>query len=199
MPPPAARLTPRAEQILAAARGLLEEQGLEALSLRNLAERIGIRAPSIYKHFRSKEALEAALISIGFEEQGRLFAELEGADEPLIEMAAAYREYGHRHAQLYRLMYDRPIDRSLLFEGSEENAVAPVLQAAGGSRDLARAVWAFAHGMMILELSRRFPDDADLDAAWSRGMEALQASARTAPRARRRQARPPRPHADAGS
>lgn len=37
----------------------------------------------------------------------------------------------------------------------------------------ARATWAFAHGMVILEIHGRFPDDADLSAAWKRGLKAL--------------------------
>jgi len=55
--------------------------------------------------------------------------------------------------------------------------VIPVVQAAGGDRDLARAAFAFAHGMMILELNGRFPADADLDAAWRRGTAALDPTA----------------------
>jgi hypothetical protein len=34
-------------------------------------------------------------------------------------------------------------------------------------------VFAFAHGMTILDLDNRFPEDADLDAAWLRGLNAL--------------------------
>ena len=51
-----------------------------------------------------------------------------------------------------------------------------VVRAAGGDRDLARAAWAFAHGMTILELNNRFPAGADLDAAWRRGMDSLDPS-----------------------
>ena len=171
------QLTPRARQIVTAAQELLDEGGLDALSMRNLAERLGIRASSLYKHFASKEALEAALISAGFEEQGALFdAALEASDEPLLAMAEVYRAYARRHPALYRLMYDRSLNRSLLAPGSEESAVVPVVRAAGEDRDLARAAWAFAHGMTILELNGRFPPDADLDAAWQRGLTALQAS-----------------------
>ena len=50
-----------------------------------------------------------------------------------------------------------------------------MIDAAGGDANLARALWAFAHGTAILELSQRFPPDADLDAAWRRGLEALRA------------------------
>ena len=63
-----AELTPRAREIVTAARELLEEEGPEALSMRRLGERLGIRAPSIYKHLPGKDALEAAVISDGFEE-----------------------------------------------------------------------------------------------------------------------------------
>ena len=55
----------------------------------------------------------------------------------------------------------------------EERAANPVVAAMGGDRDLARAVWAFAHGMTILELNERFPPGADLDTAWQRGLDSF--------------------------
>ena len=166
--------SPRARQIVAAARKLVEEEGLEALTMRHLADRLGIRAPSIYKHLPDKGALENALISFTFEEQAALFeAALVGADDPLAALAAAYREFARGHPQLYRLMTERPLDRERLTPGVEERAARPIVQALGGDRDLARAVWAFAHGMTILELNDRFPADADLDAAWHRGLGAF--------------------------
>ena len=173
------RLSPRAREILAAARELLEEEGAEGLSMRSLGERLGIKAPSLYKHFPSKESLQAMLISIGFEEQAGLFeATLRDSPEPLVAMARAYRDYAIRNPQLYRLMYDSPLNRPLLVPGTEDAAAAPSLQAAGGDEDLARAAWAFAHGMTTLELNARFSEGADVDAAWRRGIELLQAAAR---------------------
>jgi AcrR family transcriptional regulator len=172
-------LTPRAREIATVARALLEESGPDGLSMRKLAARLGIRAPSLYKHFASKEALEAALISIGFDEQAVLFgAALEGSREPLVAMGKIYREFAKDNPQLYRLMYDRGLTRALLFPGSEDAAAEPVILAAGADQDLARAAWAFAHGMTTLELNGRFPEDADLDAAWRRGLTALESAAR---------------------
>ena len=110
-------------------------------------------------------------------EQAVLFeAALTSSDRPLTAMAGIYRAYGRDNPNLYRLMYDRDLERPLLLPGSEERAVIPAVRAAGGDRDLARAAWAFAHGMMILELNNRFPADADLDAAWQRGMASLDPS-----------------------
>jgi AcrR family transcriptional regulator len=166
-------LTPRAREIVAAARELLEEEGAEALSMRRLAERLGIRAPSIYKHLPDKQALENALISAGFHEQAELFeVAVAGSDDPVGAIARAYREFAHRHPHLYRLMTERPLDRDHLVPGAEDRAGRAVVEAFG-DRDLARAAWAFAHGMTILELNDRFPPGADLDAAWARGLAAL--------------------------
>ncbi len=173
-------LSPRARRIALSARELLEEQGADGLTMRNLAGRLGIKAPSLYKHFASKEAIEAALISIGFEEQAALFrAALETEAAPIVAMGEAFRSYAKRNPQLYRLMYDRALNRALLAEGLEAAAAAPSLEAAGADLDLARAAFAFAHGMTILELNGRFPANADLDAAWRRGLDMLQAAART--------------------
>jgi hypothetical protein len=70
-------------------------------------------------------------------------------------------------------MTERELHRDLLAPGVEERAARPVYEAVGGDLDRARAAWAFAHGMTILELNRRFPPDADLDAAWQRGLDAF--------------------------
>jgi AcrR family transcriptional regulator len=166
-------LTPRAREIADAALELLEAEGAEGLSMRRLAERLGIRAPSIYKHLADKDALEAAIISVGFELQAVAFeAALERAGDPLAALAGAYRAFAREHPHLYRLMTGKELDRARLTPGVEDRAARPVVEAAG-DRDLARAIWAFAHGMTILELDRRFPPDADLDAAWQRGLDAL--------------------------
>jgi AcrR family transcriptional regulator len=168
-------LTPRARRIVAAARELLEEEGAEALTMRRLAERLGIRAPSLYKHLPDKAALEAAIIATGFEDSAAAFeAAVDGAGQPLAALATAYRAFAVAHPHLYRLMTERPLPRERLPSGVEARAAAPLLEAAGDP-DRARAVWAFAHGMVILELNGRFPPDADLDAAWQAGITALQA------------------------
>jgi AcrR family transcriptional regulator len=182
--------------VVAAGRQLLEEEGPEALTMRRLAERVGIRAPSLYKHLPDKAALEAAIIATGFEEAAATFeAAVEGTAEggqgayegargraggagngaggPLVALAAAYRRFALAHPHLYRLMTNGPLPREHLPPGLEDRTAAPVLRAAG-SQARARAVWAFAHGMVMLELDHRFPADADLDAAWRAGIAAFQ-------------------------
>jgi hypothetical protein len=43
-----------------------------------------------------------------------------------------------------------------------------------GSVAGARAAWALAHGLVMLEINGRFPADADIDAAWEAGITALE-------------------------
>jgi AcrR family transcriptional regulator len=170
--------SPRAREIVAQARELLEEEGPDALTMRRLAARLGIRAPSLYKHVASKEELEMGVVALGFEESAERFETAVAANRrrPLSALAAAYRAFALEHPHLYRLMTDRPLRRDLLPPGVEGRAAAPLL-AAAGSLSRARAVWAFAHGMTTLELNGRFPPDADLDAAWRDGIRALERAA----------------------
>jgi AcrR family transcriptional regulator len=168
------QLSPRAREIVAAARDLLEAEGVEGLSMRRLADRLGIRAPSIYKHPPDKEALEAALISDGLAEWAQLCEQaIRAGDDPLVAFANAYRSFARDHPHLYRLMTERPLPRELLTPGVEERAARPLVEAVGSDRDVSRALWAFAHGMVVLELNDRFPPGADLDAAWRRGLTAF--------------------------
>jgi AcrR family transcriptional regulator len=167
------QLSPRAREIVDAALELLEEEGSDGLSMRRLAERLGIRAPSIYKHLPDKQALEAAIISAGFELQADAFEAVASAEDRLGALARVYRAFAKAHPHLYRLMTEHELHRELLTPGVEARAGLSVVEAVGGDADLARAAWAFAHGMTILELDRRFPPDADLDAAWERGIGAF--------------------------
>jgi AcrR family transcriptional regulator len=158
--------SPRAREIVAVARELLEREGPAGLSMRRVADSLGIRAPSLYKHVRDKGELEAALISDAFAEAAERFE----AASSLAELGAAYRGFALEHPHLYRLMAQGPLPRERLVPGVEQRAAAPVIAAVGGDPDLGRAVFAFAHGMVILELDDRFPPGADLAAAWARGL-----------------------------
>ena len=159
------------------ARDVLEREGPDALTMRRIAEVMGIRAPSLYKHVPGKDALEVAITIAGFEEAAAAFeAATDGAAEPLAAFVRAYRAFARRHPHVYRLMTDRPLPRADLPPGLEERTAAP-LQRATGSPARARAAWAFIHGMVLLELTHRFPDDGVTEQAWQAGIAAMQREA----------------------
>ncbi|MDT0549463.1 MULTISPECIES: TetR/AcrR family transcriptional regulator [Streptomyces] len=169
------RLTPRARDIVSAARALLEEEGPEALTMRRLGDRLGIKAPSLYKHFPDKAAVESELIALSLWETAEVLEAAEAADPGSVPaLAEAYRRHALAHPHLYRLTTERPLPRAALPPGLEYRAAAPLLRACGGDEDLARAAWAFAHGMVVLQLNGRFPDGADLTKAWETGAAAFQ-------------------------
>lgn len=171
--------TDRVAQIVEAARDLLETQGPDGLTMRAVASRLLIQAPSLYKHVESKEDLEVLLIAEAFRDQGAaIHTAVDGLGRrptrraSLTALGRAYRGWALAHPHLYRLATEGSLPRESLPEGLEAWAAEPLVRAAG-SEARARAAWAFAHGMTILELDGRFPPDADLDAAWAAGIAAL--------------------------
>lgn len=172
----AERFSPRQQQIIDVAWDILERDGRDALTMRRLADELGIKAPSLYKHFPDKQAVESALIERGFLLWGNSAREaLAGPGEAIVSLAAAYRTVAVDHPHLYRLMTDGPLDRSLLTEGIESWSGAPLGDAIGDP-ETARAFWAFLHGMAILEIDGRFPPDADLERSWASGVAAFRAT-----------------------
>jgi AcrR family transcriptional regulator len=163
-------------EAVAASHRILEEEGVEALTMRRLAGEMGIQAPSLYKHFSGKEDLEFLLIEdalfhVGEVTHGALHET--GAGSPLVNLLATYRAYSLSHPNLYRLATSGPLTRERLPEGLEEWAGNPWFVVTGDS-PLAQALWSMAHGMVILELDDRYPPDSDLDATWRDGAAAFE-------------------------
>lgn len=179
-PRPAPReRTPRVDQIVQAARVLLEEVGREGLTMRRLAEELGIRAPSLYKHIDGRPALELALVETGLDESGAVLHEAvrRPGGDPIADLLAAYRATGSADPELYRLITDSTFPRDGLLPGLEAWAGEPFFLATGEPH-LAQALWSFAHGTLILELDDRFLDGSDLDLTWRAGADAFGAAHR---------------------
>ena len=144
--------------------------------MRRVAEALGIRAPSLYKHLPDKAALEAAVMAEGFREAAAAFeAATDGAADPMGALVKAFRDFASAHPHLYRLMTERPLPRERLPPGLEARTAAPLLRLTG-SPERARAAWAFIHGMIILELNDRFPSDGLTEHAWEAGVAAFTAT-----------------------
>jgi len=59
-------ILPTQTRIFAAARELFDENGTEGVSMRRIAEKVGITPMAIYKHYPDKDALLNALMLDGF-------------------------------------------------------------------------------------------------------------------------------------
>lgn len=153
----------RRDEILHEAAQMLEEGSPEALTMRSLAARIGVRAPSLYKHVRDKDDILAGLQERALVDLSR---EVTAAGPGLDALAGAYRSWAKAHPRLYEVATRRPLARDRLTPGVEAAAAAPLLAAAGGDEHRARCLWGLVHGLVDLELANRFPPNADLDATW---------------------------------
>jgi AcrR family transcriptional regulator len=167
----------RAEEVLDAARALLEERGHDGLRMRLLAERLGIKAPTLYAHFRNKRDLENGLIAIGLAEQAQAAAEALGEMPPeqdIETMWGAYRDWALRNPSLHLLIAARSLDRDdPAVVAAERPGAEMVLRSARGDAAAAIAFWAFAFGLIALELNDRVPPGQDLDAVWATGLRGL--------------------------
>ena len=96
-------------EIVDAAWALVREHGLAALSLRDLAARVGMRAPSLYQYFSSKHAIYDAM----FGEGTRQALAVVGADIPTTDVRAALREIANR---MFEFTTSDPARAQLLFQ-----------------------------------------------------------------------------------
>jgi AcrR family transcriptional regulator len=172
----------RAAEVATAARLVLERDGADGLTMRAVADELGIRAPSLYKHVAGKPAIEVALVAAALSEIGeamRAAVARPGRRSPVHALLVAYRRYALAHPNLYRLATAGPLPRAELPEGLEDWAGEPFFLVTGDP-SRSQALWAFAHGMVVLELDGRFPAGSDLDHTWAEGAAAFGGKA-TAP------------------
>jgi AcrR family transcriptional regulator len=99
------------EKILEAARELFNEAGVEATTMRAIAERIEYSPTAIYSHFADKEALLVELCNNDFQFLAEKLATLDKVGDPikrLRRMGQAYADFGINYPQAYRFMFMTP-------------------------------------------------------------------------------------------
>lgn len=140
--------------ILSAALELVDQDGLEALTMRRLAERLDIDPMSVYNHFDSKDALLDGLAEALWREVQLPAGEL-GWQEAFRALATSVRDLAARHPHAYGLLLGRGILPSPALKAID--AVLRALERAGLDRErsaeMIRTLLAYAAGYALLELS----------------------------------------------
>ena len=176
------------DAIVAAARRILETDGLAAVTMRGVAEAVGVQGPSLYKRVPDRAALiKAVAEGVVADLAGTLARATETGDPhtDLRAVADAYRAFVHKNPNGYRLLFaDLPAGA-----GPDPVALAaladPIVRAigalAGESTALegARTFVAWAHGFVTMELAGAFRLGGDLDAAYAFGVESILAGVRS--------------------
>ena len=127
-----------AARILDAAEALFAERGYEGTTLRDVAARVGLRTPSLYNHFASKESLYAAVLERGI---GPL---LEVLSESVETGSEAFRDSSPIVERMMELLSQRPnLPRLVLHETlAGGQRLTPML------RDWIVPIFARAHQMV---------------------------------------------------
>jgi AcrR family transcriptional regulator len=102
---------PTARKIAQAARRLLDKQGAEAVTMRAVAQAVGITAMAIYRHYPDRTALLNALADEGFQELAAELAKLRlkgDIEERLYKMGDVYLDHALEHPKLFELMFLKP-------------------------------------------------------------------------------------------
>ncbi|MDX6697065.1 MAG: hypothetical protein QOE65_462 [Solirubrobacteraceae bacterium] len=126
------------DQVAEAALGLVDAEGLNALSMRRLAGRLGVGTMTLYGYFRDKDDLLAAVVDAAAGDSPEW--EERGGDwrAQLARLAHALRDGLERHPSLVQLRLRRPILTPAALRGTEL-AMGALLEAGLSRLDAARA------------------------------------------------------------
>ena len=187
-----ARARTSGTSIVAAARALLEEGGLDAVTMQAVADRVGVRAPSLYKHVTGRPALIGAIADDVVAELDLQLLPALRTNDPAEAVRIAcvnYRSFARRSPGAYQLLFSRLLPQARPTAESNAAGAAGVLLIAerlvGPARALetARLCTAFIHGFVSMELAGAFRLGGDVDAAFSSGIETILRGSRAGPTA----------------
>ena len=103
------------EEIKAVARGLMREQGTIDVRFTDIAKKMGMTPPALYRYFADRDALLTELIAEAYRELGREVAEAREQREPddiggrWIAVGTAYRNWARREPEQFALILGMPV------------------------------------------------------------------------------------------
>ncbi|MFJ6678917.1 TetR/AcrR family transcriptional regulator [Microbacterium sp. NPDC091382] len=184
------------DAVTRAAAELIDEQGLSALTMTALAERVGVRPPSLYKHVPGGlPDLIHRVATLAAQELAALFRDArstQGGAPSLTDVAAQFRRYVTVHPGRYAATSaaeptgdDDPLAIAL---HDSLDALAGVLDRYGLPRQehvhAIRMLRSVLHGFAVLDAARGFRIDVDVDASVAWSLDLMDAGLRSARQAR---------------
>ncbi len=184
---------------------MIGEQGVDGISMRTLAERVGVSRTAAYHHFKDKNALLCAIAEQGFEKWQAHFAQL--MREQSVDMnrwlkafVHSYLDLSREHPEEYDLMFGRPVWKNgepteslkaasfacfqdyvylirLLVKELEEGQDKGKPSKAIDCLRLAQVSWSMLHGMSRLLNDGIYLDRNSIDAMSDSAVEMILAAA----------------------
>ena len=173
------------QSLLKTATDILRDEGVNGLSMRKLADKVGVSRTAPYHHFKDKNALLCAIAEQGFYyQQNMIDSLLKDSDTPptlaLFEQyVLAYIRFADQHSESYDLMYGREIWKSgqatdSLKQVSKQSfrswlewvailQAADILPNSSPTLRVGQTTWATLHGLCRLLIDGIYIDRQDLD------------------------------------
>lgn len=161
-----------------AAQTLFAERGIEAVTMRELAQALGVSPMTPYRYFKDKDAILAAVRAAAFGRfAGRLEAAIGQPADPLHSSRAAgqaYIDFALSEPEAYRLMFDlsQPTEgdypelqdaivraRRTMTVHIEAMIAAGLLE--GDAELIGHMFWSVLHGMLMLQLTGKLAPTID--------------------------------------
>jgi AcrR family transcriptional regulator len=117
-----------AKKIIAAGRRLLDSEGSDAVTMRRIAQAVGITAMAIYRHYSDREALLKALADEGFRELAACLARSRSSgsvEDRLMRLADIFLEHALENPRLFELMFLKPRPGARRFPEDFESGESP--------------------------------------------------------------------------
>ena len=168
------------------AAAVADDVGLDRLTLAAVAQRLGVRLPSLYKHVDGLDGLRREIAVLALRELG---AEISSAAvgrasaDALRAIAHAYRRYARAHPGRYAATIRAPVRTDLEYVEVADNVLKSVLAVLAGygltrddAIDATRALRASLHGFVSLEAGGGFGMPQAVDRSYERLVAGLDRS-----------------------
>jgi len=171
------------DRVVVEAERIADEVGLSRLTLAALAESLGVRQPSLYKHIDGMDALQRSIAVRAKTELADVLGRAavgKSGDDAIRALAAAYRRWAVQHPGRYSATVRAPEPGDTDDEAASAAAVGVVLDVLAGydlhgidAIDATRAIRSTLHGFIALESSGGFGLPVDIDRSFERLVDGL--------------------------
>ncbi len=170
------------DDIVRRGREILDAEGVEALTMQRVAVAVGVRAPSLYKRVRDRDALVrliAADVLVGLGATLNASASTGDAATDLRAIATSFRAWARDHPGAFDLLFSRMPDAWLAEPATSDTTLEPLFRTiaalAGADHVLeaSRTLVAWASGFVGMELAGAFRLGGDVDEAFAYGVDRI--------------------------
>jgi AcrR family transcriptional regulator len=169
--------------IAKAAAELVDQVGIDRLTFAAVAERLGVRTPSLYNHLDGLDALrrELALLGLsGLDRHLQRAALGKSGDAALTAMLQAYRVFAKEHPGVYEMTLKAPNPGDAEIQAAAEGIIDTLLTVLmpyhldhAAAIHVVRGFRAIGHGFASLESAGGFGMDIDIDESYARLIDAF--------------------------